>query len=103
MNPLALEIAGAVARWLLQLFGAYLVAHHVLTADQSDRFATAVLEHILLWLPAAAALAWSVWSKYRARLGQLALNELPAGASAQAIKDRMADFTVAETLRTKTP
>ena len=81
MNPLVIEVAGAVARWLLSVVGAYLVAHHVLTADLADRLTAHILEHVLLAMPALLALGWAIVAKVRARAQTLVLNELMPGAS----------------------
>jgi hypothetical protein len=85
MDPLVAEFIGAVLRWLLTSIGAYLVAHHVITADQSDRFASALIPHLLLWAPVAGGLVWSLWAKYRSRLKFIAAADAPKGASEDSI------------------
>lgn len=62
------ELTGAIVRWLLTIAGASLVTHHVLTADQSDRFSAAILHHLLLLLPVAVPLGWSLLLKWRHRV-----------------------------------
>lgn len=67
-NPIWLEILGVVLRWALSSLSGYLVAHHILTADQQDRFTNAIVEHALLWAPGCLALAWGLWSRYKGRV-----------------------------------
>ena len=103
MGSIYMEVFGALVRWGLTAAGGYLVAHHVLTADQSDRFSSAVVAHVLLYAPVAAALAWSVWAKFRQRLRvQIAL-EMPPGSSSAAVQSLMATSTVGETLKGSLP
>ena len=90
MNPLVLDIVGAVARWLIQGLGTWMVARHLLTPEQSDTLVSHASEQLMLALPGVLALGWSVWSKYRARLRQTALNSLPPGATETQIRSQMA-------------
>jgi hypothetical protein len=67
MNPIWLEILGVVLRAALSALSGYLVEHHIATADQTDRWTTAIVEHAVLWAPGAAALAWGLWARYRGK------------------------------------
>lgn len=86
MNPIWLEIVGVVARWAMTAFSGYLVTHHILTADQSDRFTQAVVEHVLLWAPGALALAWGLIARYRSRIKFLTALESRPGTSEAEVK-----------------
>lgn len=99
MSPLMFEALGVLVRWLLTMAGSYLVARHILTADQSDRFTAAIAEHILLYAPLAIPLLWALFAKYRSRLKLMAARELPAYASDHALAARMKTISVSETLR----
>ena len=93
MSPLLAEFLGAVVRWLLTAIGAALVANHVITAEQSERFSLALADHLVVYvLPLAASLAWSLWHKYVARVRLRAARELPAGADDEQLADRMRDL-----------
>jgi hypothetical protein len=72
MTALQKQILLAVVRWGLNVAGAYLVAQHVVTADQAeqarDGIALYLVEHGALVLPLMASLAWSLLNKYRSHL-----------------------------------
>lgn len=91
MNPLVLEFLGVVVRWLLTSVGGYLVAQHILTADQSDRFSNALVEHFLLSAPAAAGLLWGLWVRYRGRIKFLTALESRPGTTEQQVKKTISD------------
>lgn len=100
MNALVLEFLATLARWLLTSVGGYLIAHHVLTADQSDRFSSAIVEHLAIWLPGLGALAWSLWAKYRSRVKFLTALQVPAGTSEKSVDARISNGMGAEVSRT---
>lgn len=85
------EFLGAVFRWALAALGVWLVAHGVITLDQSNRFLDAAVQFLssqtIAVLMAIVPLAWSLWAKYKSRLKFLAALELPAGASEAEAKD----------------
>jgi hypothetical protein len=83
------EFAGAVARWLLTMAGAYLIAHHVLTADQADRFSSAVVEHLMMAVPVLIPLVWSCFQKYRNRIKFLTALEASPGTTEATIEARV--------------
>lgn len=89
MDPLLSEFLGAVARWLLASIGSYFIAHHVLTADQTDRFTGAVLAHLALWLPVGGALVWSLVAKYKDRVKFLTALQAPAGTTEASVNARV--------------
>lgn len=91
MNPIWLEILGVALRWALSSISGYLVANHILTADQQDRFTGAIVEHALLWAPGAVALAWGLWARYRGRVKFLTALESPAGTTEEGVKARIAN------------
>lgn len=88
MNPLLSEFVGAVLRWMLATAGTALVTRNVITAEQSDRFVSALTGHLLYLLPIAASLVWSLVHKYWSDLKLRAARDLPAGASDDDIADR---------------
>lgn len=67
MDPLLIEFLGVLARSLLNALGVWLVAHHVLSTDQSERYVTAFAHDVVLALPAIGALAWGLWVRYRGK------------------------------------
>lgn len=81
MTPLFQALLGSLARAALTSLAGYLVAHHVLTSDQSDQFVTKAVAYVLAASPGLLAFAWSLWQKYTSRLKLIAANTLPAGAS----------------------
>jgi len=89
MTPLLAEFLGALARWALTFLGAALVEHHVITADQNDRFTNAIVEHVMMAAPLVAALAWSLWAKYRSRIKLLTALESEAGTPEQKVDARI--------------
>lgn len=103
MNPIYLEVLGALVRWVLTAAGGYLVAHHILTADQTDRFSSDVLAHLVLWTPVIAALAWSIWAKLRQRLKVSIALDLRPGSTPADVQHEMKNTTVGETLRGTLP
>ena len=68
MDPMVIEFLGVLLRWALTSVGGYLVAHHILTAEQSEQFSSAFAHNAILALPAVAALALGLWSKYKGRI-----------------------------------
>jgi hypothetical protein len=81
MDPFYRALIGSVVRWLMTSIGSYLVAQHVLAADQTDRLTTDVVNHAMMAAPIVVAIAWSVWQKYRSRIKFLTALEVPAGTS----------------------
>jgi hypothetical protein len=65
INPLYLEILGAIVRWAMTAIGSYLVTHHVLTADLADSLTRDVVRHAIIAAPLVGALALSIWQKIR--------------------------------------
>ena len=68
MDPMVYEFLGVVARWLLTSIGGYLVAHHILNADQSERYVTAFAHDIAFGLPMIGGLLWGLWTRYHGRI-----------------------------------
>lgn len=66
-NPLVLEFLGVLARALLSSAAGYLVAHHVLSADQSERYVVAFAHDFVLAAPAIGAAAWGLFVRYRGK------------------------------------
>lgn len=75
---------GSIVRWLLTGLAGYLVAHGALTEGQAG-------ELLLTVGSGVAALVWSLWRKYRARLKFITALELPANASVDQVKDVIAN------------
>jgi len=92
MSPLLVEFIGALVRWALTAIGASLVTRQIITEDQAHRFAEGFTQQLLLVLPLAVPLVWSVWHKYWSRLKLRAARELPAGADDDTLRDRMRDL-----------
>lgn len=96
MNPLVVELIGVLARWALSVLGGYLVVHHILTPDQSERFTDGavryVLDHALLWGSMLAPLVWGIWAKCRSRVKFLTALEMPAGSSEAEVKTEIKKF-----------
>lgn len=86
MNPLVVEFLGVVARWLLTSVGAWLVGHHVLTADQSEHFATAFAHNAVLAAPMVGGLLLGLWSRYKGRIKFLTALESRPGTSEATVK-----------------
>lgn len=82
---LFLEFLGALVRFALTGAGTWLVAKHVITAEQSVRFLDGATAGALMLL---SSLAWSLWQKLSARLTLKAALELPAYASEARAADR---------------
>lgn len=81
MDPLVVELVASAVRWLMAVVGGYLVAKHVINADQADRLTSDIVNHALLALPIVVSLLWSAYAKYRGRLKFIAAVEAPAGTS----------------------
>lgn len=64
MNPIYLEVLGALVRAAMLILSGWLVERHVLTADLADRLTTDVVTHVVILAPAAAAIAWSIIAKW---------------------------------------
>lgn len=81
MDPMVTEFLGVLVRWAVTSAMAYLVAHHVLTADQGATFGADFIHRALLSLPLLATLAWGLWSKYHGRLKFMAALSMPTCAT----------------------
>jgi hypothetical protein len=68
VTPLALQILGAIIRWLVGLTAGYLVGHHVLTDTQAQYAAAHVTEHVFMAVCTVAPLVWSIYQKKLAAL-----------------------------------
>ncbi len=68
MDPMVVEFIGVLFRWALTTAGSYLVAHHILSAQQSEQFVSAFAHDAMLAAPAIAALGWGLWVRYRGRV-----------------------------------
>lgn len=105
MSPLVLSILGALLRHALGALGAYLVAHHWLSdaqaQDAQEHLTGWALAHLVMYGPLIVAVGWSVLSKYKARLLQIAAADLPAGASDAEIREKAQD-PIVKALVTKT-
>lgn len=77
MNPIVLDVLGAVARSLLLGLTGYLQKQHLLTPEQSDKFVAVGVEHLLIWAPGAFALAWAIWKSWWSRKKQLVAQAYP--------------------------
>lgn len=86
MNPIVLEILGVVLRFAMTSLSGYLVTHHILTADQGDKFTDAIVAHALLWAPGGLALAWALVVRYRGRIKFLTALESRQGISEAEVK-----------------
>lgn len=91
MGPLLLDILGTWVRAALVALSTYLIQHHIVTADQGDRLMTELFTHIMLTAPALAAVAWSMWAKYKGRIRFLTALEMPSGTSESKVKAIVAD------------
>jgi len=67
MNPIVLDVLGALARSLLLLLTGYLQKQHLLTPEQSDQFVALAAKHLAIWAPGAIAFAWAIWKSWWSR------------------------------------
>lgn len=67
MNPIFAEVAGVLARAALLALTGYLQKRHLLTAEQSEKFVAAAVDHIIVWAPGALAVAWGIWRTFISR------------------------------------
>lgn len=67
MNPIFAEVAGVLARAALLALTGYLQKRHLLTAEQSEKFVAAALDHLVVWAPGGIALGWGLWKSYIGR------------------------------------
>lgn len=67
MDPIVMEFAGVIVRSFLTYLGGYLIAHHVLNDDQSERFVQHFTSMIVLSLPAAGGVCWGLYVRWRSR------------------------------------
>jgi hypothetical protein len=73
LDPVFVEFLGVLFRWLLTSAGTYLVTHHILTAAQSESYATAFAHDAILGLPMLGGLALGLWARYKSRVKFLVL------------------------------
>ncbi len=62
-----IDLLGVIVRWAITVFGTWLVHEHIMSAGQADTFMADLVQHTMLALPAALALVWGLWAKYRSR------------------------------------
>ncbi len=87
MNPVVLEFLAVILRWALASIGSMLVARHVLTPDQSERFAQAFAHDLALAAVPLAGLAWALWAKYRSRIKFLTALDARPGTTEREVKE----------------
>lgn len=83
MNPMLAELVGAFVRWFVTTAIGLLLAQHVISTEQGDRFLTAWTspESIAYVVALLATLAWSWWAKYRSRLKLVTGLAMSSGSS----------------------
>lgn len=90
MDPFVVEMLGVAFRWGVTSLGAYLVAHHILSAQQEETFRghamTYLIGHVAIWAPMASGLVLGVWAKYRSRIKFLTALQSRPGTSELEIK-----------------
>lgn len=106
MDPVYIEIAQAVARWLIGLIVTVLVTRHVITEDQSQALTSDLMHKVILYSPTLLPLAWAIWRVLKARVKLLTAlspyitNEtelnavIKAGAGVSAFKQGVKDESV---------
>lgn len=90
MNPLVVDIIGTWVRAALVAISAYLIQHHIVTAQQGEALSSQVFTQVINSLPAIAALGWSMWQKYGARLKLVTALTMPVGATENAVVAKIA-------------
>lgn len=81
MNQLITQIIGTVVRAGLTALSAFLIQRRLMTSEQAGQLSSMLFDQIINALPAAAALAWSAWQKYKSRSKLLTALMLPPGST----------------------
>lgn len=89
MTELFYEILGGWIRAVLVALSAWLLSHHLITADQGDRLTSELFAHIMLVAPGVLAMLWTAIAKYRSRVKFLTALEMPAGTTEDDVKARV--------------
>lgn len=86
MNPVLLDLLTALAKWGVTVFFTWLTAKHVITAPEGDRFATAIISHLAMWIAMGSPLAWIIWGKIKARQKLMMALSMPEGSTENEVK-----------------
>ena len=90
MDPMLLDFLGVLVRWAITSIMAYLVAHHILSADQGASFTADFVHRALISLPLLAPLAWGLWVKYRSRVKLMTALSMPPSATENDVNAKIA-------------
>jgi uncharacterized membrane protein YqjE len=68
MNPMMLELLGAILRYVAGFLLGVMLSHGVITDEQSTRFLNEIAAPTtVLWVIGMLPLVWSMWQKFRSR------------------------------------
>jgi hypothetical protein len=68
----------------------YLIQHHIVTASQGESLSSTLFAQAINALPGVAALAWSMWQKYGARLKLVTALTMPPGTTIAQVEQKIA-------------
>jgi hypothetical protein len=91
MTALLIEILGSWTRIALAAATAYLVDHHIVTADQGGRLGELLYHHILDFAPIAFAMVWAIAKNYYAKVKLHTALDMPAGSSVDSLQTRISN------------
>ena len=91
MNPLLQQFLGAILRHVLTFVGAWFVSVGILKPEQVDEMIAGLIVFLL-------TLAWSLYSKYRAKQVENTRAAMPAGATLEDAHDLIASGTTARAM-----
>ena len=89
VTPLIQKAIGTLVRHGLTILGAWLVENGLTTGDDWMTLSMKAS-------PILVSLVWSLWQKYGSTLLQSVLHDLPAGASANSIRNELAATSFSE-------
>lgn len=87
--PILDAVLGSLVRSALMMITGFLIERHLVSQEIANQFVSDGVAHVLIAVPAALALAWSVWVKVRGRARFLTALEAAPGTTEEQVKDKV--------------